>query len=76
MYSWCYGIRIVYEGVITGSGKKRGVHAENCRLLTPETTLSLDGWTHYNKDNWAEASDWKNSFYDGYNCYFKYAIGE
>ena len=75
-YDWCFGVRITYEGTITGNGKKRGVHSEKCRLLTPVADINLDGWAHLNKNNWATPENWKKSFYDGYNCYTKEAVGE
>ena len=75
-YSWCHGVRIVYDGTVAGRRKKRGVHSEQCRLLTPNSTVTLDGWSHLNKDNWAKVSDWKKSFYDGFNCYQKAEIGK
>ena len=72
-YDWCYGIRITYEGAVTGKRKKRGVHSEKCRLLTPGADIEMDGWTHYNANRWAGWPDWKDSAYSGYNCYRKKA---
>ena len=76
-YDWCYGIRITYEGEVAGRRRKRGEHSEKCRLLTPGADITMSGWDHFNKNNWAEASEWKicNSAYGGYNCYKKYAPG-
>ena len=75
-YDWCYGIRITYEGEVAGRRKKRGVHDEKCRLLTPGADVTMSGWDHFNKNNWKEASEWKDcGAYNGYNCYQKYAPG-
>ena len=66
-YDWCHGIRIKYEGV----------RDEQCRLLTPGADITMSGWTHLNKNNWKEVSEWKNcnGAYSGYICYKKYVPG-
>ena len=64
---------MTYEGDVIGSRRKRSVHSEKCRLLTPDGDITLDGWDHYNANRWADWEDWKDcaSSYSGYNCYRK-----
>ena len=68
-YDWCSGVQITYDGA-------NAVHNEKCRLLTSDASISLSGWTHFNKVNWVEPSEWHDCCcYPDYNCYKKYAPG-
>ena len=67
-YDWCKGYRIKDRNII------------QCRLLTNDDSVEMEGWTFYNKGNWVEPQNWRgilgvNASTTSYKCYEKVTSG-
>ena len=67
-YDWCKGYRIKKQNNI------------DCRLLTKDDSVILEGWDFFNKGNWVEPEKWMeitgvDPLKSPYNCYEKIASG-
>merc|ERR1712079_187805 len=65
-YDWCKGYRIKNKNKI------------DCRLLTKDNSVKLEGWDFFNKGNWVEPENWMeivgvDPSKASYKCYEKIA---
>ena len=67
-YDWCKGYRI------------KNKYKHDCRLLTNDDSVELEGWDFFNKGNWVEPEKWMeivgvDPSEASYKCYEKIASG-